>query len=148
MAKYYDHKLDDSAILIYTPGAKLWYDHAVHEDTVSHARFLGAFLRDCADMPAGYAAVCGVLPLLECGPVSASGILGAGVFARRNWKYSRVGHSNSILFNAGQIQWAVGPYPELELQCRLPECRARLVADFFTVLYVSALSFGVSIPIE
>jgi hypothetical protein len=147
MAKYYDHKLDQNAILIYTPGATLWYDRARGGDTFTHIRFLGTFMSDCADMPAGFAAVCGVLPFWESGRFSASGILGAGVFARKSWKYSKVGHTNSVLFNAGKVQWIAGPYPELELTYRLPDCRAQFVMDVFTALYVSTLSFGLSIPL-
>ena len=148
MAKYYDHKLDHNAILIYTPGAKLWYDRKTGENTFTHIRLLGTFMRDCADMPAGFAAVCGVLPFCESGRFSASGILGAGVFARKSWKYSKVGHTNSVLFNAGKVQWIAGPYPELELTYRLPDCRAQFVMDVFTALYVSTLSFGLNVPLN
>ena len=147
MAKYYDHKLDHNAILIYTPGAKLWYDRASGGDTFTHIRVIGVFMRDCADMPAGYAAVCGVLPFYDSGRFSAAGILGAGAFARKNWKYSKVGHTNSVLFDGGRVQWIVGPYPELELQYTIPSCRAQIVADIFTALYVSTASIGLRIPL-
>lgn len=57
LAKYYERKLDHDAIVIFTPGAGLTYDRSVSMGWFTHIRYLASFMSDCANMPAGYAAI-------------------------------------------------------------------------------------------
>lgn len=147
MAKYYDRKLDPRALFIFTPGAGVSYDRSASSPLISHIRYQALVMSDCIGMPAGYVSAGGVIPLYTGRSFLLAFHLGAGVFIRENWIYSKARERSTLLWDAGRAEWILGPYPELECRFIPEEVRTQIAVSFFSVVYVSTLSFRFLIPI-
>jgi hypothetical protein len=146
-AEYYDRKLDSHGDFVFTPGFLIFYDRAVSNQWYSHVRFIGGFISDCIEYPAGFIGAGVVFPVIEKRNYSVNGCIGAGWYGRKDWTQRVDNYYSPVFQRTGSIEWVIMPYPEIELRLHPWSLPFSMVISFSSVIYVSQLSAGVLVNI-
>lgn len=114
-APHYPLKLDENAVAVLSSGLALSLDWPTGFAYAPFVRLgLGAYA-DCAQQPAGYVGLMGMLPEASWRYFTFLGGVGLGLAARRNWKTHVDSEHVSATFNDwGAVEGTWGVYGELD----------------------------------
>lgn len=146
-ALYYDRKLDSNGDLVITPGFLLCYDRAVSNEWFTHLRFMGSFINDCAELPAGYVGAGVIRPMLKKRNYSLNAFLGGGWFVRSDWSSHFKNYYSPVMHKSGSVEWVIAPLPGIDLLIHPWRLPCSFIISFSTVIYVSQLCAGVQVNI-
>lgn len=142
---HYDRKLDSDGDFVITPGIHIFYDRAVSGDWFNRVRFMGSYMSDCAELPAGYIGAGVVCPVENNRNYSVDFFLGGGWFGRRDWSSRFKNYYSPVLHRSGRVEWMIAPFPGLDLCLHPWRGPVSFVISFSTIIYVSQLSAGVQV---
>ncbi|MGL4370133.1 MAG: hypothetical protein ACRCUT_10760 [Spirochaetota bacterium] len=147
IARYFDWKLDPHGDAVFTPGLAVAYDKGAAGMPFSHIRFAASVFVDCVQYPAGFAGAGAVFPLLRETDYSVYGCIGAGVYARKDWRSISPALDAKTMIRIGGVQWAVLPFPEIELRLHPWSSPCSMVFSIYSIIYVSMFSAGVQMTL-
>jgi hypothetical protein len=142
-APNYPLRLNQKGTYVVDPGLVGSYDKATQWWLVTHVRFSLALFRDCAAQPQGFLGVYAMFPTLRYRSFSFFGGMGGVIAVRRSWeRHVDPQHTSAIYHSLGAVDYAVGPFGELDFGVDLAQKMTLVVNTVPGIPYFVFVSAG------